>query len=185
MDTFLAPLERPSGLFMRIAYAMSRRMLGKVITPLKVVYARLPVGFAMFWSKISKLDGKLSLPAETALLLRECVARQNVCEFCIDIGRAIVIQKNMNAAKFEALNDFENSDLFAVKEKLLLRYVRTLVAEKRGDAELFGKLKAYYSERQLCEAMWVVATESYYNMMNIGLNIHSDMLCDIGKRRKG
>jgi hypothetical protein len=30
--------------------------------------------------------------------------------------------------------------------------------------------------------VWVVATEHVYNLTNIGLNIHSDMLCEI--RRK-
>jgi hypothetical protein len=29
-----------------------------------------------------------------------------------------------------------------------------------------------------------VASEHVYNMTNIGLNIHSDMLCDISRQRK-
>jgi len=42
------------------------------------------------------------------------------------------------------------------------------------------KLKSrYYSERLICKIVWLVASEHLYNMTNIGLNIHSDMLCDI------
>lgn len=71
MDTFLAPVEKPSGLGMKIAYAMSRRQFGKVLTPLKVFAARMPVAFGMFTGKIAKLDRKLTLPPEPAMLVRE------------------------------------------------------------------------------------------------------------------
>src|SRR5580693_1920293 len=103
MDTFLPPIEKPSGLMMKIVYYFTRREFGKVMTPLKVHSARLPIAFGMFYGKISELDKKLKLPAETAMLLREQVARTNVCLFCIDIGRYYAIKSSMNEAKFEAL----------------------------------------------------------------------------------
>lgn len=36
----LEPIEKPKGLLMRAAYWMTRRQLGKVMTPMKVVYPR-------------------------------------------------------------------------------------------------------------------------------------------------
>jgi hypothetical protein len=66
MNTLLSPIEKPQGLIMKLAYAMTRRQFGKVITPLKVHSARLPPAFGLFYSKISKLDKKLLLPPETA-----------------------------------------------------------------------------------------------------------------------
>ena len=74
METFLRPIEHPHGLIMKFAYAMTRHKFGKVVTPLKVAFARLPVAFGLFSAKISKLDKKLTLPPETALLIRERVA---------------------------------------------------------------------------------------------------------------
>ena len=38
----LAPIEQPRSLLVRIAYWLSKRQLGKVMTPLKVIYARAP-----------------------------------------------------------------------------------------------------------------------------------------------
>ncbi len=38
----LEPIEKPKGLMMRIAYWMTRRQLGKVMTPMKVIYPRMP-----------------------------------------------------------------------------------------------------------------------------------------------
>ena len=72
---------------MKLAYYFTRRQFGKVLTPLKVHSARLPPAFGLFYAKIGKLDKKLLLPPETALLIREQVARINVCLFCMDIGR--------------------------------------------------------------------------------------------------
>jgi hypothetical protein len=39
-------------------------------------------------------------------------------------------------------------------------------------------------QREICEIGWVVASEHLYNLINIGLNIHSDLLCDICRGRK-
>ncbi len=44
-------------------------------------------------------------------------------------------------------------------------------------------MSRYYSERGICEIVWIVASEHLYNITNIGLNIHSDMLCDIRKKK--
>jgi alkylhydroperoxidase family enzyme len=183
-ETFLAPIENPSGLVNKLAYWMTSRQFGKVLTPVKVVYSRMPAAFGMFVSKIAKLDKKLTLPAETAMLIRERVARLNVCLFCIDIGRAFAIQQSMNEAKFDALEDYRTSPLFSDAERAALDYVTELTRDKQVDPNTFKRMADYYSERQICEIVWLVASEHFYNMTNIGLNIHSDMLCDISKKRK-
>src|SRR5215813_9738252 len=102
MDTFLPPIETPQGLTMKLAYYFTRRQFGKVLTPLKVHTARLPPAFGLFYSKIGKLDKKLTLPPETVLLIREQVARINICLFCTDIARSVAIKTTMNEAKFDA-----------------------------------------------------------------------------------
>ena len=55
---------------------------------------------------------------------------------------------------------------------------------KQVDPQTFERLAVFFSEREICEIVWLVASEHFYNMTNIGLNIHSDMLCDISKKRK-
>ncbi len=181
--TFLPPIERPKALMMKLAYAMTRRQFGKVITPLKVFCARLPVDFGRFYRKISALDKRLLLPPETVMLIREQVAQTNVCLFCIDIGRYYTIRQSMNQAKFDALGEYRTSSLFTDAERAALEYVTELTRNKRVEPETFARLARYYSERQICEIVWLVASEHFYNMTNIALNIHSDMFCDIGKKK--
>ena len=146
-------------------------------------YARLPAAFGLFYGKIGKLDKKLSLPPETAMLIREQVARINVCLFCMDIGRAFTIQASMNQAKFYALEEYRSSPLFSDRERAALDYVTELTKDKKVSSETFARLSEHYSEREICEIVWLVATEHVYNMTNIGLNIHSDMLCNIARKK--
>jgi alkylhydroperoxidase family enzyme len=184
MGTFLAPIEKPKGLPMKLAYYFTRRQFGKVLTPLKVHSARLPAAFGLFYAKVGKLDKNLLLPPETIMLIREQVARTNVCLFCIDIGRAFTIKASMNQAKFDALEQYSTSPLFSDAERAVLEYATELTKNKKVNPDTFARMSRYYSERAICEIVWLVASEHLYNVTNIGLNIHSDMLCDIGRMKR-
>ena len=181
MNTFLPPIEHPHGLILKLAYYFTRRQFGKVLTPVKVFSARLPAAFGLFASKIGKLDNRLTLSPEFVLLIREQVARINVCT---DIGRAIAIKASMNEAKFDALENYRTSDLFTDAERAALDYVTELTRTKKVAPETFARLARHWSEREICEIVWLVATEHVYNITNIRLNIHSDMLCDISRKRR-
>ena len=180
-QTFLSPIENPPGLIMKLVYAMTRRQFGKVLTPLKVHSVRLPVAFGIFYGNVSKLDKKLTLPAETVMLVREQVARINICTFCMDLGRWFTIKASMNLAKFDALDEYRTNPSFTEAERAALDYATELTRDKRVDPVTFANLSQHYSEREVCEIVWLVASEHLYNLTNIGLNIHTDMLCDISK----
>jgi alkylhydroperoxidase family enzyme len=181
-EPFLPPIDKPRGLILPLLYAMSRRQFGKVMTPFKVFVARMPLAFGQFVGKIGQLDKKLTLPLETAMLIREQVARINVCLFCIDIGRYFTIKASMNQTKFDALENYRTSSLFTDAERAALDYVTELTRDKKVDPANFARLACFYSERQICEIVWLVASEHVYNITNIGLNIHSDMLCDLARQ---
>jgi alkylhydroperoxidase family enzyme len=184
MGTFLAPIENPEDPVLKQIYEMSQQQWGKVLTPIKVFNARLPLEFGQFAAKIAELDQTLTLPKETTFLVRERVANINICSFCMDIGRAVTIRASMNQAKFDALDEYNTSPLFTDAERAALDYVTELTKNRTVNPDTFARLAKYYSERQICEIVWLVASEHFYNLGNIGLNIHSDMLCDITKKNK-
>jgi hypothetical protein len=72
-DTFLPSIEKPEGVIIKLVYFFTRRQFGKVLTPLKVHAARLPIAFGMFYGKVSQLDKKLTLPPELVMLIRHQV----------------------------------------------------------------------------------------------------------------
>lgn len=182
-DSFLVPIEKPKGLTMKLVYYFSRRRFGRVLTPLKVYAVRLPSAFGVFTGKIAQLDKKLQLPRETAFLIREQVARLNVCLFCMDIGRSFAIKESMNEDRFDALDRYNESPLFTDAERSVLDYVTELTRDKKVNPKTFARMSSFYSERAICEVVWLVASEHFYNITNIGLNIHSDMLCDFARKK--
>jgi alkylhydroperoxidase family enzyme len=184
MNPFLPPIEQPKGLMKKLAYYFTRKQFGKVLTPMTVHSARLPTAFGLFYAKVGQLDKKLALPQEMVLLARERVAQINICRFCIDIGRSFVIKESMNEAKFDALDQYRISPLFTNAERAALDYVTELTTSKQVNQDTFARVARHYSDREICEIVWLVASEHLFNMTNIGLNIHSDMLCDITKKRK-
>jgi alkylhydroperoxidase family enzyme len=102
----------------------------------------------------------------------------------MDIGRSVAVKASMNEAKFDALEQYRTSSLFTDAERTALDYVTELTKDKRVNPNTFARLSRHYSEREICEIVWLVASEHLYNVTNIGLNIRSDMLCDISKQRK-
>jgi len=102
----------------------------------------------------------------------------------MDIGRSFAIKATMNEAKFDALEQYLTSPLFTDAERAALAYATELTKEKKVSPDTFARLSRYFSEREICEIVWLVASEHLYNMTNIGLNIHSDILCDISRKRK-
>ncbi len=181
-DPFLAPIEDPKDPAMRKIYAMHEARFGKVLMLAKVLHARLPVAFAQYFSNALALDVQLALPAETALLIRERVARMNVCLFCVDSIRAAVIRASMNQAKFDALEEYASNPLFTAAERAALDYATLLTREKKVDSSTFDRLAEFFSEREICDIVYLVASEHLINMLSLGLNVHSDMICEIARK---
>jgi alkylhydroperoxidase family enzyme len=180
MATYLPPVERPRGLVMKLVYFFTRREFGKVVTPLTVFGARMPAAFGTFYGKVSKLDKKLDLPSQTRALIRERVASINSCHFCMDVGRWYAIRESAdNEARLDALEEYHTSPLFTDAERAALDYATELTTDKRVEPDTFERLARYYSEREICDIVWLVASEHLYNATNIGLNIGSDGLCEM------
>jgi alkylhydroperoxidase family enzyme len=183
-DPFLSPIEKPRGLMIKLAYYFTRRKFGRVPSPIGIHAARLPPAFGMFYGKVAQLDKKLELPRETIFLIREQVARLNICLFCVDIGRVFATESAMNVDKLDALDRYRDSPLFSDAERATLDYVTELTRDKKVQPSTFAGMSRFYSERAICEIVWLVASEHLYNLTNLGLNIHSDMLCDISRKKK-
>jgi alkylhydroperoxidase family enzyme len=184
MATYLPPVSKPRGLLMKLVYFFTRRQFGKVATPIAVMSARMPAAFLLFYGKVSRLDKKLKLPPRTAVIIRERVASINMCLFCMDATRWYAIRMSPdNQARFDALADYRTSPLFSDAERAALDYVSELAKNKDVEPDSFARLRRHYSEREICDIVWLVASEHLYNISNIALNIGSDGLCELSQDR--
>jgi alkylhydroperoxidase family enzyme len=183
-EPFLAPIEKPTSLIMRLVFFFTRRKFGKVMGPLTVFAARMPTSFGMFFGKVSTLDKKLQVPWGLVLLLRGRVSSINGCLFCFDAANAFALEDPTTERKFDALSEYRSSSLFTDAERSALDYVTELTQTKAVTHDTFANLAGHYTEREICDIVWIVASEHLYNLSNIGLNIGSDGMCDIARRKK-
>lgn len=179
----LEPIEKPKGLMMRIAFWMTRRQLGKVITPMKVMYPRMP-GVLKLSYEIQKFEQKgIRLEPGLHFMVGTLASQINGCSFCVDIARAMAIRKHLGMEKFNALPAYRTSPLFSDRERAALAYVEEATRHKRVSDATFEVLRRHFSEREIIEITWLNAVHNYYNLINVPLEIESDGLCTIAQAR--
>ncbi len=174
----LQPIEKPKSLFLRIAYWFTKRQYGKVMSPLKVIYARKPelLSFAL---KIAKFEKKQnSLSPDLRLLIKIATATQNGCAFCQDIALAHAVKDKIGTEKFVALieKDLEKMSVFTEKERAVLAVLDEYNVKSKVSDEAFTHLRKHFNETEIVEILALNAFEHFYNAMTIPLEIHSDGL---------
>jgi hypothetical protein len=73
----LEPIDRPPTLLARIAGIMMRRQLGKVVTPARVIYNRVPRLYNVAWQLVRVQREGLELDPALRLLAQSWVAMVN------------------------------------------------------------------------------------------------------------
>lgn len=179
----LAPIEQPKDLIGKLAYWMTKRRLGKVITPMKVIYARFPALFRHAYRQIQIVENAVTLDPTISLLVRTWPAMINECTFCVDIAKAAALYKHLTLEKLEALPSYRTSPLYDARERAALAYVEEATRQKHVSDETFAELRRHFDERQIVEITWLNALENYYNLLNLPLGIEADGLCAIAERR--
>ena len=173
----LQPIERPRGIMMRFAFWMIRRKFGKVITPMKVVTARVPKSMRVTYEISKMMEHGFSLDNELQFLLHTHVAQVNQCQFCIDIAQAMVLSQGGTLDKINKLPRYREDPAFTPAERAALAYVEEVSRTKTASDATFDELRRHFSEQQIVEITLLNAFENYYNLVNRPLGIESDGLC--------
>lgn len=174
----LKPIHHPASLKLKLVYWFTKRKVGKVITPLKVHYARFP-GALGHAAKLMSLEEKFTISTELKHLIKVYIATLNGCAFCVDIGKASAMNKGIETGKFEDLLRFEDSGRFSMPEKAALAYVDEATRNKQVPDAVFEQLRIYFTEEEIVQITLLNAIENFYNLMNAPMNIGSDELCEL------
>jgi AhpD family alkylhydroperoxidase len=179
----LEPIENPPSLMMKLAYWMSRRQLGGVMSPLKVVYARSPK-LGMLGYRINQVTEKgLVIDRDLALLIETQSSAMNQCGFCHDLHLAQAIQAKLGLERFKDILDFEESPHFSDRERAALTYTGTITRREKVSDEVFEALRKRFDEREIVEITWLNALSNYYNLMAVPLEIESDGFATLAEAR--
>lgn len=181
----LEPIEEPKGLRMRLAFWMTRRQFGKVMTPMKVVTARMPRVLRMSYETVKFETKGIRLEHELHYLVVSLASRINGCDFCLDLARAAAMHEHLPLAKLDALDEYRSSPLFSQRERAALAYVDEATRNKKVSDETFAALRAQFRDEEIVEIVWLNALENFYNLINIPLEIESDGFCALVAARQG
>jgi alkylhydroperoxidase family enzyme len=175
----LQPIDKPKGLMLRLAFWFSRWQFGKVMTPMRVLYPRVPRLLKVSF-QIQKFEMKgLKLDMELHSLLGAYISQINGCHFCNDIARVFAMREHIGMAKFDALGECRTSALFSERERVALAYVEEATRNRQVSDATFDALRKQFSETEIVEITWLNAIHNYYNLLNIPLQIGSDGLCAV------
>jgi alkylhydroperoxidase family enzyme len=177
----LEPIEKPKGFMMRLAYWGTRRQFGKVMTPMKVVVARMP-GSLKLSGALSKFDMKgIHLEPGVHYLVAALTSQINGCDFCLDLARWMALEGQLPEEKLNALAEYRTSPRFSDRERAALAYAEEATRTKHVSDATFEELRRHFSDQEIVEITWVNAVENFYNMINIPLEIGSDGFCALAQ----
>ncbi|MBS1105662.1 MAG: carboxymuconolactone decarboxylase family protein [Deltaproteobacteria bacterium] len=180
----LAPVDRPPTLKARVAAWMMKRQLGKVITPARVIYDRVPRMYDVAYALVKLQQRGMALDPTTRFLVTSWVAMQNHCSFCVDIARAAALMERVDLDKLNALPEWRSSSLFDERERAALAFADEANRSLAVSDETFERARQHFSEREVTEIVILGAVENFYNRLNIPLEIEEDGLCAIQQRRR-
>jgi AhpD family alkylhydroperoxidase len=175
----LTPIEHPKGFMMRLIYYFARRKFGKVITPLKVVTARVPKSARMSYEIAKMMEHGFTLEKSLQSLLHIHISQLNQCGFCIDIGTAFAIEEGASQEKIRDIPNYRSSSRFAAAERAALAYVEEVTITGTSTDKTFNELRAHFSEVHIAEITMLNALENYFNLTNRPLGIESDGFCQL------
>jgi AhpD family alkylhydroperoxidase len=172
----LPPVERPSGWLLRLGHWMSKRRFGRVLTPIKVIYARRPallgVAAHIDWVR----EHALSLDPTLRLLVSARVSMLNGCAFCHDLILAQAASRRIGPERFAALGDAENSPHFSERERAALALVDEVTRTRGVGAPTYERVRRHFTDAEIVELLWLNAVENYFNLQAHPLGIGSDDL---------
>lgn len=155
----------------RLAYWFSRRMTGEVLEPLSISAHHRGVllgysGFELALDNSGRVDDGLK---ELAVLR---AATRIGCAFCIDIGTAEGRSIGVTDEQLRTLGNFEESDAFSERERLVLRYADAMTSTPTVvPDDLFGALAEEFDEAELVDLTAAVAFENYRGRFNHAFGI--------------
>ena len=179
----LRPVEKPTDFGTRMAYWWSRREFGRVMTPIRVVCARMP-GSMKALGGILRFNAKgIQLDEELQLLIGNLTSQINGCANCIDLARMEAVRSHRDLAKIDAVLEYRTNAKFSERERAALAYAEEATRNKGVSDTTFETLRRQFNEREIVEITWVNAFQNFFNLVNRPLGIGSDGFCSIAQAR--
>jgi len=164
--------------YLRPFFWNQKRKYGQILKP-ALIWARVPRLFAAIAILYGVLDRKSS-PIDPVLrsLITVRVSQINVCRFCIDINSSVLAKRTGSMNKVEALDQWQESELFDNKERVVLEYVETITYTGRQvDDDLTQRLYEHFNEDEIVELTGLIAFQNLSSKFNSALDLPAQGFC--------
>jgi len=164
--------------YLRPFFWNQKRKYGQILKP-ALIWARVPRLFAAIAILYGVLDRKSS-PIDPVLrsLITVRVSQINVCRFCIDINSSVLAKRTGSMNKVEALDQWQESDLFDIKERVVLEYVEAITYTGRQvDDDLIQRLYEHFNEDEIVELTGLIAFQNLSSKFNSALDLPAQGFC--------
>jgi AhpD family alkylhydroperoxidase len=179
----LEPVEKPTDFGTRMAYWWSRKEFGKVMTPIRVVCARMPGSMKALGGMLKFNSKGIQLDEDLQVLIGNLTSQINGCASCIDLARMAAVRGDRDLAKVDAVMDYRTNVKFSERERAALAYAEEATRNKGVSDPTFATLRAHFNEREIVEITWVNAFQNFFNLLNRPLGIGSDGFCAIAQAK--
>ena len=164
--------------YLRPFFWNQKRKYGQILKP-ALIWARVPRLFAAIAILYGVLDRKSS-PIDPVLrsLITVRVSQINVCRFCIDINSSVLAKRTGSMNKVEALDQWQESELFDNKERVVLEYVEAITYSGRQvDDDLTQRLYEHFNEDEIVELTGLIAFQNLSSKFNSALDLPAQGFC--------
>jgi AhpD family alkylhydroperoxidase len=157
-----------------------RRLIGREAVPFNLM-GHNP-GFLLPYALMGVfVRGKSRLDPRVRMLAIHRVSEINGCSWCLDYAASIALgQLGIATEKMDALANYASSPLFSDTERAAIAFAEavTNIGAPVSD-ELFGRLRSFFSEREMVELLAAVCAENFFNRFNIALQVESQGFCEV------
>ena len=169
--------------YIRPFFWNQKRKYGQVLKP-GLVWARVPKLFSAVAILYGVLDRGAS-PIDPVLrsLITVRVSQINWCLFCVDINSSVLAKRTGSMEKVEALEHWQESELFDAKEKTVLQYVEAMTyTDKHVNNDLMDQLREYFDEDEVVEITGLIAFQNLSSKFNSALDVPAQGFCRIPRK---
>ncbi|MDH3230533.1 MAG: carboxymuconolactone decarboxylase family protein [Alphaproteobacteria bacterium] len=164
--------------YLRPFFWSQRRKYGAVLES-ALLWARSPrlfKGVAMLYGMIDRRSSPIDPPLRSLVTVR--VSQINHCSFCVDLNSATLIKRGASFDKVDALQDWQESNLFDRRERVALEYAEAMTWSDRDvDDDLFARLRQDFDDDAIVELTGLIAFQNMSSKFNSALDVPPAGFC--------
>ena len=119
---------------------------------------------------LEKAMGESSLDKSLHELIKIRASQLNACAYCIDLHTRDAIKLGETPRRIFALSAWHETPFFTDRERAALLWTETLtlLAEKGAPEAIYSQVAEHFSERELADLTFAIATINAWNRFGVG-----------------